>query len=155
MDETDHKLIAVLRRNARASVSEIAANLGVTRATVRARMDRLTTEGEIVGYTAILRGDAEDAPVRGVMLIEIEGKGSDRIIRRLSGMAEVRTIHTTNGRWDVVIELSADTLPKLDTVLRNIRQIDGVLNSETSLYLTTKRSDARFVKAGYGVPSIT
>ncbi|MGB0507867.1 MAG: Lrp/AsnC family transcriptional regulator [Pikeienuella sp.] len=148
MDDIDNKLIALLRRNARASVSELAANLGVTRATVRARMDRLTAEGEVIGYTAVLRGDAEDAPVRGVMLIEIEGKGSDRIIRRLSGMPEVRTIHTTNGRWDVVIELSADTLPALDQVLRTIRQIDGVQNSETSLYLTTRRSDARFVRAG-------
>jgi DNA-binding Lrp family transcriptional regulator len=148
MDAIDNKLIALLRRNARASISELASNLGITRATVRARMDRLTAEGEVVGFTAVLRGDAEDAPVRGVMLIEIEGKGSDRIIRRLSGMPEIRTIHTTNGRWDVVIELSAETLPALDQVLRTIRQIDGVQNSETSLYLTTRRSDARFVRAG-------
>jgi DNA-binding Lrp family transcriptional regulator len=145
MDDTDTNLIALLRRNARASVSELAARLGVTRATVRTRMDKLRSAGEVLGYTAILKADARDQPVRGVMLIEVEGKGADRIVRTLEGMVEVETIHTTNGRWDLVIELGAQTLPDLDQVLRRVRLINGVQNSETSLYLSTRRGGVRFV----------
>lgn len=145
MDKTDQRLLSLLRRDARASVSEIAAHLGVTRATARARMDKLREAGEILGYTVILKSDARDRPVRGVTLIEVEGKGGDRIIRTLEGMAEVETIHTTNGRWDLVIEVGAQTLPDLDQVLRRVRLIDGVQNSETSLYLSTRRGGVRFV----------
>jgi DNA-binding Lrp family transcriptional regulator len=140
MDEIDSGMIAILRKNARTSVSEMAAQLGVTRATVRSRLDKLLADGEIVGFTAILKSDAQDLPVRGVMLIEIEGKGTERIITQLSGLPEVQTIHTTNGRWDLVIELGTRALPDLDSVLRRIRSINGIANSETNLYLSTRRS---------------
>lgn len=140
MDDLDQALLAALRRDGRASISDLAGRLGVTRATIRARMDRLRREGEIVGFTAVLRGDAEALPVRGVTLIEIGGKGADRIIRTLDGLRETQAIHTTNGRWDLVVELGAETLAALDDALRQIRMIDGVENSETSLYLATKRT---------------
>jgi DNA-binding Lrp family transcriptional regulator len=140
MKRTDQKLIAALRRDGRASISTLAAELGLSRATVRTRIDKLVGAGEILGFTAVLRGDAQDLPVRGMMLIEIEGKGTDRIVSLLNGISAVQTIHSTNGRWDLLIELGTETLAELDAVLRRIRLIDGVANSETNLYLATKRA---------------
>lgn len=140
MDELDEKLITLLRQDARRSVSVLASSLGVSRATVRARMERLERTGAIVGYTVILRADAVDLPVRGLMMIEIEGHVTDRVIRALGGFAEVSTIHTTNGRWDLVVELGTQTLADLDAVLRRIRLIPGITGSETSLLLATPRS---------------
>ncbi len=148
MDKTDQRLVAALRRNARASVSELAGNLGVSRATVRKRMDRLLANGEILGFTVILKGDHDDLPVRGVTLVAIEGKGQKGIVSELSGFAEVRLIHTTNGRWDLVVELGAQTLADLDHVLNRIRLIDGVVGSDTSLYLSTRRSGQLPAAAG-------
>lgn len=140
IDALDQRLVTLLRHDARRSISELAATLGVGRATVRARIERLEAAGEILGYTVILRADALDLPVRGVMLIEIEGHAADRVIRALGGFAEVSTIHTTNGRWDLIIELAAASLPDLDAVLRRIRLIPGITNSETNLLLATSRS---------------
>jgi DNA-binding Lrp family transcriptional regulator len=74
------------------------------------------------------------------MLIEIEGHAADRVIRALGGFAEVSTIHTTNGRWDLIIELAAASLTDFDAVLRRIRLIAGITNSETNLLLATARS---------------
>ncbi len=139
MDNLDHQLLSYLRRNGRASVSELAASLGTTRATVRARLDRLEASGEIAGFTVVLRSDLEDMPVRGVMMIGIEGKGANRIIGALNGLPEVQAIHTTNGRWDLMVEIGAESLEKLDKVLDRIRLIDGVQSSETNLCLTTIR----------------
>ena len=140
MDNLDISLIGILRRNGRASISDIAAELGVTRTTVRTRLERLTRDGEILGFSVVLRGDVEDMPVRGIMLIQISGKGTERIIRQLAAMPEIRAIHTTNGRWDIVAELGAESLSELDVVLRKIRLFDGVDSSETNLYLATTRS---------------
>ncbi|GFZ81642.1 Lrp/AsnC family transcriptional regulator [Elstera cyanobacteriorum] len=140
MDQLDERLITLLRHNGRRSVSDLALELGVSRATVRARIERLEASGAILGYTVILRADTVDLPVRGIMMVEIEGHVGDRVIRSLGGIAEVSEVHTTNGRWDLVVELGAATLSDFDTVLRRIRLIPGITNSETSLLLATPRS---------------
>lgn len=142
LDETDQKLIAELRRDGRASVSELAARIGVTRATVRARMARLEDRGEVLGYAVVLKADAQAAPVRGIMLLEIEGRGTERVVAHLSRSPSVTEIHSTNGRWDLVVELGADDLEAFDHALRAIRLIDGVARSETSLLLATRRGGA-------------
>lgn len=140
MDDLDRRLVTLLRHDARRSVTDLAAALGTARATVRARLERLERAGEIVGYTVILRSDAVDLPVRGIMMIEVEGHAADRVIRALGGFPEVSAIHTTNGRWDLVAELGAASLADLDAVLRRIRLIPGITGSETSLLLATPRT---------------
>ncbi|PSM16862.1 Lrp/AsnC family transcriptional regulator [Nitratireductor sp. StC3] len=140
MGTLDQKLITLLRHDARRSISDLAIELGVSRATVRAHIERLERSGEILGYTVILRADAVDQRIRGIMMIEIEGHAADRVIRVLGGFAEVATVHTTNGRWDLVVELGTATLSEFDAVLRRIRLIPGITGSETSLLLATPRS---------------
>ncbi|TJZ86767.1 Lrp/AsnC family transcriptional regulator [Paracoccus hibiscisoli] len=143
MDELDQRLIAELRRDGRAPVQALAERLGVSRATVRLRLARLQQANEILGFTAITRGDVADAPVRGLMLIGIEGRGGDRIMARLSGMPEVTAVHATNGRWDLIVEISALSLAELDEVLRRIRNLEGVMTSETNLLLSSRRARSR------------
>lgn len=140
MDPLDQKLVTLLRHDGRRSISDLAADLGVSRATVRARMDRLEREREIIGYTVILRADAVDLPVRGIMMVQIEGHAADKVVRALGGFPEVSTIHTTNGRWDLVVELGASSLSELDAVLHRIRLMPEITGSETSLLLATPRS---------------
>lgn len=140
MDATDQRLIAALRHNARASLSDLAAQLGLSRTTVRARIERLQSRGDIVGFTVVLKGDAQTDPVRGLMMIGIEGRGADRIRRQLQGMPEVRALHATNGRWDLIAEIGTETLENFDEVLAKIRRYDGVAQSETSLLLSTRKS---------------
>ncbi len=139
MDDTDRALLAALRRDGRASVSDLAIDLGVTRATVRARMERLSKAGEIRGFTVVTRSDIAQSPVRALTMLGIEGPGMDRIRRQLSGRREVQAVHSTNGKWDLIVELGTDTLEALDTALRDIRRLEGVSTSETSLLLSTSR----------------
>ena len=140
MDDLDHALIRALRQDARAPLSSLSALLGVSRATVRARIEKLRNAGEIVGFTVLLKGDVARDPVRGLMMLGIEGRGADRIKRQLAGLPEVQAIHATNGRWDLIVELGTDTLAQLDRVLDTIRRFDGVSTSETSLLLSTMKS---------------
>lgn len=140
MDDTDQALISALRHDARASLSDLAVTLGVSRTTVRARIERLRQSGEIVGFSVVLKGDAARDPVRGLMMLGIEGRGTDRILRQVNGLGAVRASHTTNGRWDIIVELGAPTLEELDQVLSRIRRMDGIVSSETSLLLSTRKS---------------
>jgi len=140
MDETDERLVAALRHNARASLSDLALGLNMSRTTVRTRMERLVARGDILGFSVVMKEDVLRDPVRGLMMIGIEGRGTERVMRQLQGMSEVRAIHATNGRWDVIVELGTETLEKLDQALSRIRRLDGVTTSETSLLLSTRKS---------------
>ncbi|MAX74959.1 Lrp/AsnC family transcriptional regulator [Alterinioella nitratireducens] len=139
MDDIDTQLIAALRRDGRAALSDLATTLGITRATVRARIEKLTQAGEIQGFTVLTRADLAQSPVRALTMLGIEGPGMDRIRRQLSGMAEVEAVHATNGKWDLIVQLGTPTLEALDDALRRIRRLDGVATSETSLLLSTSR----------------
>ena len=138
MDDVDTRLIAALRKDARRSLSDLAALLGITRSTVRSRIERMQTAGIIRGYTVVLQDEGQGAPIRGMMMLGIEGRGAERITRQLSGLPEVQAIHSTNGRWDLIIELGTTSLEDLDSVLARIRRFDGIATSETNLLLSTK-----------------
>lgn len=143
LDDNDHRLLAELRRDGRASLSDLAARMGLSRATVRARIERLSARGEIVGFTVLTRGDVTAMPVRGLMMIGIEGRGTDRILSRLTGLPEVVAVHSTNGRWDLIAEIGTRTLEEFDAVLALIRRLEGVTSSETNLMLATRRAGRR------------
>ncbi|HEV8033957.1 Lrp/AsnC family transcriptional regulator [Yoonia sp.] len=139
MDELDAHLIAALKRNGRASLSELADQLGVTRSTVRVRLDRLVQGGEIAGFTVLTRSDVRPDPVRGLMMLEIAGRGAEKVMKQLQRMPEVQAVHSTNGTWDLIAEIGTDTLEKFDQALFAIRRLDGVTRSETNLLLSTRR----------------
>ena len=140
MDKLDSQIITLLRSNGRRSISDLAIDTGASRATIRSRLEKMELDGTILGYTVVLRADALEDAVRGVMTIEIEGHVTDRIIRTLSGFPEISKVHTTNGRWDLIVELNATSLSDFDLVLRKIRLIPGITGSETSILLSTPRS---------------
>ncbi|WP_243692645.1 Lrp/AsnC family transcriptional regulator [Novosphingobium sp. ST904] len=136
-DDLDRRIISYLRADGRASLSRMADALGVARGTVQSRLDRMVDTGTLLGFTIRVRDDYDDLSVRAVMLIEITGKSTTEVIRKLRGIVEIRTLHTTNGSWDLVADIRAASLSDFDRVLRQVRMIDGVLNSETSLLLST------------------
>ncbi|KAB7615973.1 Lrp/AsnC family transcriptional regulator [Amylibacter sp. SFDW26] len=140
MDSRDRQIISELRRDSRMSLSDLSDVIGLSRVTVRSRLDRLVSEGTILGFTVILKEDTQRSPVRGLTMLAIEGIGADRIKRQLGGLSAVQAIHATNGKWDLILELGTETLEGLDEVLSRIRRIDGVMSSETNLLLATKMS---------------
>jgi len=139
LDDLDYRLIALLRSNGRSPVAKLAAELGVSRATVTARMERLEHSGAIAGYTIAMRAEGRADAVRAITMVEVDGKHSEQIMRRLSGFPEIRGLYTTNGRWDVVVEIETATLQEFDALLRKLRQIDGIANTETSILLGTRK----------------
>lgn len=143
MDDTDRRLIAELRTDARLPVASLAARLGVSRATVRNRLDRLVDDGVIQGFTLRLSDEGDFDQVRAIMMIEVEGKGTEAAFRRLHGFPEIRALHSTNGRWDIVAELATDTLEAFDRTLAAIRLIDGIASTETSILLSSRKRAGR------------
>ncbi|MEH6359217.1 MAG: Lrp/AsnC family transcriptional regulator [Amylibacter sp.] len=132
--QTDRRLLAALRINARASLTELATATQVSRATVKARLNRMIDGGVIRRFTIETDLDDRDG-VRAITCVELQGSMSRAVIRALRKIPEVTSLHSTNGKWDLVAEIRTDSLQAIDRTLRQIREISGVLNSETSLLL--------------------
>ncbi len=137
MDDTDRALIGLLRADARASVAALSKALGVSRGTVQNRMARLARSGTIIGYTVRLKPDVEEERMRAFMTVAVEGNKVDAVIKALRGEPAVGALYSTNGRWDIVAELRAESLEAFDRVLARIRLIEGISQTETSLLLST------------------
>jgi DNA-binding Lrp family transcriptional regulator len=137
LDDLDHRLIAALRADGRTPVTALARQLGVSRATVNNRLKRLLDSGTILGFSVRVHEKQDRDSIRAIALIEVEGRSTNKAIRSLRGLPEVRALHTTNGGWDLVAELHTDTLSNFDRLLGQIRSIDGVVNSETSVLLSS------------------
>ena len=137
MDDTDRQLIGLLRNDARTSVASLAKALGVSRGTVQNRMARLAANGTIVGYTVRLKPDVEEQRIHAFMTVAVEGNQLDAVIKALRGEPAVTSLYSTNGRWDIVAELRAESLEGFDRVLGRVRLIEGISQTETSLLLST------------------
>lgn len=136
-DSLDSALIAELRKDGRASISQLASQLNVSRATVQNRLDRLTQSGAILGFTIRVHEELEQDTVRAIMMIEVAGRSTSQVIQKLRGIPELIKLHTTNGTWDLVAELQTTSLGEFDRVLRRVREVEGILNSETSILLSS------------------
>jgi len=139
IDDTDRELLALLRQDARMPVATLAAKLKVARGTVQNRMKRLERDGVIVGYTVRVKPQAEAHRIRAVMTIVVEGNRGAEVLHALRGHPNVTGLHSTNGRWDLIAELRADSLEAFDRALGNIRLIAGITSTETSLLLSTHK----------------
>jgi DNA-binding Lrp family transcriptional regulator len=139
MDDPDHQLIGLLRQDSRLPVASLAAATKVSRATVKARIDRLVGNGTIEAFTIRLGAELRQAEVRAIVLIEVEGKAADHVAQRLRGVPEVRALYSTNGRWDFVAELEDRDLASFDETLRRLRLIDGIRSTETNILLNARK----------------
>ncbi|WP_208347342.1 Lrp/AsnC family transcriptional regulator [Pseudaestuariivita rosea] len=134
MDQLDQALIRLLKEDARASVTTLAGRLNVSRATVQMRMARLIENNVIRRFTVELT-DAPDDAIRAVMMIELQGSMARSVLSKLRQLPQIIALHTTSGAWDLVAQIQTQTLGEFDQTLRNVRDIPGVSNSETSLLL--------------------
>ncbi|MCW4455800.1 Lrp/AsnC family transcriptional regulator [Flavobacterium sp. MXW15] len=138
MDDLDHRLIARLRHDARASIADLARSLDVSRGTVSNRLARLEHEGVIAGYSVRLRPDSAPDDIRAWAGIAVKGN-QHAVVRALLGEPGVAELHDTNGRWDLLAGLQVASLAELSSVLERIRGIPGITATETSVHLKTFR----------------
>ena len=137
MDDLDRSILAKLRKDARTSVSAIANELKVARATVQHRITRLENSGTITGYTVKVSPESSPNLIRAVMSIATEGNTAKSVVARLSSSPNVTAVHSTNGKWDLIAEIQSESLAEFDAAINEIREMKEITGSETNLLLST------------------
>jgi len=139
LDETDHRLIDLLRDNSRLPTATLARKLGVSRGTVQNRIDRLVAGGVIQGFTIRLEGEVDSGVIVAITSLEIRSSDHKPVIGQLKRIPEIARIYATNGRWDLIVEIRTLDLASLDRILTAVRTIKAVSASETSILLASAR----------------
>jgi len=137
-NESDQRLLVLLRENARASTAELARRLGVSRTTVQSRIERLERRGIIAGYTLRLSGEFERSQVQAHVLITAAPKLAAQVVHGLADITAVRTVHSVSGSFDMIAMLSAGSIGELDTAIDAIGALDGVERTLSSIILSTR-----------------
>jgi DNA-binding Lrp family transcriptional regulator len=137
-DQLDRDLIALLQANARESVANLGRKLGVARTTVLARLARLEANGVVVGYTVRLGSEAAGHGVQAYVGISLVPKSQRSVIGRLARLPELRQLASVSGEFDYIALLHAPSTARLDALLDEIGEIDGVLKTTTSVVLALR-----------------
>lgn len=137
-DQLDRDLLALLQANARASTADLARQLGTARTTVLARLGRMEREGVIAGYTVRLGQDLRDLGLQAFVGITVQPKAGRDVVRQLSRMPEVRQLCAVSGEFDYVVLLRAESALRMNTLLDEMGNFDGVVKTTTSVALEWK-----------------
>ncbi len=132
----DEQLLGILRQNARTPLSEIAAQLGVTRATAQSRLRRLERDGRIRGYT-IVEG-AETPELSAIVLVELEARRQAGVIAALRKIPEVAACHTLSGQFDLLVRIRCRLASEMDALIDRVAELDGVRRTTSSILLNRK-----------------
>lgn len=138
LDELDRRLIALLQANAREATADLARQLGVARTTVVARLARLEASGVIVGYTVRLGATEGSEGVQAFVNLSVSPKAARAVIQRLSLLPELRQLAAVSGEFDYLAVLRAPSTQRLDALLDEIGEIDGVLRTNSSVLLAMR-----------------
>ena len=138
LDSKDQAIVSLLQKDGRMSVQNMAKALGITRATVTKRIEKLESNGVITGYVAVVKKDFFNKKVRGWVMITTVPNLEESGIIAMKLIPEVSKIYTTSGRWDLAVEIRASNLESFDTALSKIRQVSGVETTETNLLLSSR-----------------
>ncbi len=134
----DLELLNLLREDARASTSDLARRLGVSRTTVQVRMERLRRDGVIVGYTVKTAPAFEREQIVALVTIVIAPKVMNSVVAALKKRPEVRRIYSVNGPYDLFAEIAAPTLSDIDKALDALGEMDGVERTTSMIVLSVK-----------------
>jgi len=134
----DNQLLNLLRGKARASVTEIAKLLNVSRSTIQKRLERLENEGVISGYTIQLHSSYLDQEIKAQVMITVSPRMTSSIINEMKLIDGVRAIYSVSGPHDLIAEVAALNMAELDTMIDRIIEIDGVERTVSSVILSTR-----------------
>ena len=138
LDVIDQILLNELGENARCPVALLARKVGLSRTAVQARIARLERNKVIVGYGVRSGGAYEQSMVQAHVMLTVGTKQSGQVEAALRKIAEVRSLLSVSGSFDMIVIVRASSIARLDGLIDAIGLLDGVERTRTSVVLSTR-----------------
>jgi DNA-binding Lrp family transcriptional regulator len=136
IDDLDVRLIRELAGQRRLSHLELARRIGVTRATVHARMAKLTERGVITGFGPDLDPRALGYDVQAFVTLGIAQGRLDDVAQVLRSVPQVLEAHGITGSADVHCRVVARTHEQLQDILIALNRSSSVVRSNSVISLS-------------------
>jgi DNA-binding Lrp family transcriptional regulator len=136
VDELDARLLRELVAAPRVGVLELSRRLGVARATVQARLDRLVRRGVIASFAPTLAPEALGYTVTAFATLEIRQGRGEQVLDHLRGIPEVLEVHTITGQGDMLCRLVARSNDDLQSVLDRVNHFPEIVRTSTVIALS-------------------
>lgn len=135
LDEIDRRILDLLHADGRMAFTAIAKELGISEATVRKRVNRLTDEG-VLHIVGVVNPAYIGRPVTAIVGVHTEGQDVDEIVSKLLEWSEVRHASVCAGTYDLMLEVNVESNEALFHFLtKRLRAVPGVVGSDTSLVM--------------------
>ncbi|SHH42280.1 transcriptional regulator, AsnC family [Jatrophihabitans endophyticus] len=136
IDELDSRLLRLLAEAPRVGVLEMSRRLGVARATVQARLDRLVERGVIATFAPVVDPVALGYTVTAYATLEIsQGRGRD-VLEHLRAIPQVLEVHTITGRGDMLCRVVARSNDDLQAVLDRVTEFPDIVRTSSVIALS-------------------
>ena len=119
-------------------MSDLARELGLSRATVQNRLSRLEQRGVIRGYVLALGDEATANMVTAHVSIKVMQKLTEKTNAQLHQINQVSALYAISGEYDLIAVVTAQSLEELSHLLDDIANLEGVERTTSSVVLETK-----------------
>lgn len=143
IDETDHKLLAALVADGRASHRELAERTGVSLATVNRRVRQLEADGIIRGYTAVIDAERLGWQLTAIIGLRIDKGHLRQVQRRIAQDPRVFGVYDVTGEWDGVVLARLRNRAELDDLAKTTLSAEHIQRTNTMIVLDTVLEEHR------------
>jgi DNA-binding Lrp family transcriptional regulator len=138
LDKTDELILLILRQDSRAAFVDIAAKVGLSEAAVRRRVSNLVKEGTIKRFTIDV--DEPQTATSAITYVSVSPSAPTAdVSKKLKSVKGVETIYETTGSFDIAAIIKGASISEVNKSVEEIRRLDGVLKTETTIILRTIR----------------
>ncbi|MDE0748273.1 MAG: Lrp/AsnC family transcriptional regulator [Porticoccaceae bacterium] len=135
-------LINLLQEDGRRSISDLAKQLNLSRATVQQAMERLERSGVIQGYTVKINPYYEQQRVSAYIMISVVSQKTSDIVRQIQKHPQLDMLCTISGQYDLMAMVTESTTEALDRAIDAIAALDGVEKTLSHIVLSRKKDRA-------------
>ncbi len=128
MDELDYKILEALRNNSREKNIEIARKFNVSEGTIRKRITNLYKNKIIKKFTI-----ETVSSVDSIVLIKVDPGKAENVLKKMR--KKYNDLYEFSGSIDIAIRLTKNNLDELNSEVDDIRNMEGVINTDTMIRL--------------------
>ncbi|MGB1245248.1 MAG: Lrp/AsnC family transcriptional regulator [Porticoccaceae bacterium] len=136
--KNEQQLLRLLQENSRRTVSDLANELGLSRATVQQTMERLERKGVIQGYTIKINPHYQQQQVSAYIMISVIPRKTADIVRQIYKVPQLDMLCTISGQYDLIAKVTEATTQELDNSIDRIATLDGVEKTLSHIVLSRK-----------------
>lgn len=140
LDQTDIRIIEQLKQNGRASMREIAENIGVAPSTVSGRFQKLEDEGIIKGFSPIIDYEKTGFSLTTVLEIRAAADTIPEVAEKLQSRNQVISFFEVTGTTDMILIGKFLDREDLNSFVKNLQKTEGVNSTETHIVLTSPKT---------------